>query len=287
MARFHREKGLSTWRKVALSTWGRPVSPTAYGVLDLDAEPALAYLAKLSLESGEKITLTHLVGKIAALTIADYPEVNGFVSHGRLFLRDTVDIFFHVAFFDDEIGKTGPREKRGRTAESKKANLAGTKVERADARSLVDISRQVRERTEALRARGDAETAVSARKMSGVPGPLVGIALRTVGYLNYDLGLDLSRLGVPNDGFGSCMVTNIGVFGLEMGFAPLVPMGRVPLILTLGAVRDAARVVGGKVVAGKSVSIGTAFDHRVMDGYHAGVMASRFRRIFEDPEGEL
>jgi pyruvate/2-oxoglutarate dehydrogenase complex dihydrolipoamide acyltransferase (E2) component len=287
MARFHREKGLSTWRKVALSTWGRPVSPTAYGILDLDAEPALAYLAKLSLESGEKITLTHLVGKIAALTIADYPEVNGFVSHGRLFLRDTVDIFFHVAFFDDEIGKTGPREKRGRTTESKKANLAGTKVERVDARSLVDIARQVRERTEALRGRGDAETAASARKMSGVPGPLVGIALRAAGYLNYDLGLDLSRLGVPNDGFGSCMVTNIGVFGLEVGFAPLVPMGRVPLILTLGSVRDAARVVDGKVVAGKSVSIGTAFDHRVMDGYHAGVMASGFRRIFEDPEGQL
>jgi pyruvate/2-oxoglutarate dehydrogenase complex dihydrolipoamide acyltransferase (E2) component len=52
-------------------------------------------------------------------------------------------------------------------------------------------------------------------------------------------------------------------------------------------VRDVARVEDGKVVARKSVSIGTAFDHRIMDGYHAGVMAKRFRQIFENPETEL
>jgi pyruvate/2-oxoglutarate dehydrogenase complex dihydrolipoamide acyltransferase (E2) component len=287
MARFHSEKGLSTWRKVALSTWGEPVNPTAYGVIDLDCEPALAYVAKLRETSGEKITLTHLVGKIIALTIAQHPEVNGFVSYGRLMLRDTVDIFFQVAFFDDEVGKTGPRESRNRSTESKKANLAGAKIREVDKKSVVDIARELREKAEAIRSRGDGDTVKSASMMSNVPGPVVGLALRAAAYLHYDLGFSLKRFGMPNDGFGSCMITNIGVFGLEVGFAPLLPVGRVPLILTLGAVRDVARVVDGKVVVAKSVSIGTAFDHRVMDGYHAGVMAKRFREIFEHPQREL
>jgi pyruvate/2-oxoglutarate dehydrogenase complex dihydrolipoamide acyltransferase (E2) component len=286
MSRFHAEKGLSTWRKVALSTWGEPLNPTAYGILELDCGPALAYVAKLREASGEKVTITHLVGKIIALAIAAHPEVNGFVSMGRLMLRETVDIFFQVAFFDDEVGKDGPREKL-RSTESKKANLAGAKIREVDKKSVVDIARELREKAEAIRSKGEAETVKSASTMSSVPGPVVGMALRVASYLHYDLGLDLRRFGMPNDGFGSCMITNIGVFGLEVGFAPLLPVGHVPLILTLGAVKDVAAVENGRVVAKKNVCIGTAFDHRVMDGYHAGVMAKRFRQIFESPEGQL
>jgi pyruvate/2-oxoglutarate dehydrogenase complex dihydrolipoamide acyltransferase (E2) component len=287
MSRFHAAKGLSTWRKVALSTWGEPLNPTAYGILDLDCGPALAYVAKLREASGEKITITHLVGKIIAMTIAAHPEVNGFVSMGRLMLRETVDIFFQVAFFDDEVGKEGPRDKRDRMTESKKANLAGAKIREVDKKSVVDIARELREKAEAIRRKGEADTIKSASTMSSVPGPFVGMALRAASYLHYDLGFDLRRFGMPSDGFGSCMITNIGVFGLEVGFAPLLPVGHVPLILTLGAVKDVAAVKDGTIVPKKSVCIGTAFDHRVMDGYHAGVMAKRFRQVFEDPSAHL
>jgi pyruvate dehydrogenase E2 component (dihydrolipoamide acetyltransferase) len=79
------------------------------------------------------------------------------------------------------------------------------------------------------------------------------------------------------------MVTNVGVFGIREGHAPLIPYARVPIILTLGAVRDAPAVADGKVTVRKVVTIGVAFDHRVMDGYHAGVMAKRFAEAFADP----
>ena len=59
------------------------------------------------------------------------------------------------------------------------------------------------------------------------------------------------------------------------------------MILTIGAVRDTPSVVGGAIAVRKHVSIGVVFDHRVMDGYHAGAMARHFRRLFEDPEREL
>jgi len=35
------------------------------------------------------------------------------------------------------------------------------------------------------------------------------------------------------------------------------------------------------------VKIGVAFDHRVMDGYHAGVMSRRFQEIFAEPDDAL
>jgi pyruvate/2-oxoglutarate dehydrogenase complex dihydrolipoamide acyltransferase (E2) component len=46
-------------------------------------------------------------------------------------------------------------------------------------------------------------------------------------------------------------------------------------------------VVGTEIVARKRVSLGVAFDHRVMDGYHAGVMSRRFKEVFADPDGAL
>jgi pyruvate/2-oxoglutarate dehydrogenase complex dihydrolipoamide acyltransferase (E2) component len=277
MAHFREQSKLPTWRKVALGTWSSPHDPTAYGTLELDCETALAYLDDLRQRSGEKVTLTHLVGKAAAMAIAEAPEVNGFVSRGRLVLRDTVDVFFQVAFFDG--AKPSSREKGARAD----ANLAGAKVRDVDKKSLVEIARALRERAEAIRQRGDAETARASKMMARLPGPLIGAAAKLGAYLSYDMGLDLRRFGIPYDAFGSCMITNVGVFGINVGHAPLLPFARVPIIMTLGSVHDAAAVVDGKVVVRKHVNIGVAFDHRVMDGYHAGVMAKRFEQVFADP----
>jgi pyruvate/2-oxoglutarate dehydrogenase complex dihydrolipoamide acyltransferase (E2) component len=82
-------------------------------------------------------------------------------------------------------------------------------------------------------------------------------------------------------------VTSVAGYGLSVGFAPLFPPGRVPIVLTVGEVRDRPAVVEGRLVAEPTLSIGASFDHRVMDGYHAGRMAKRFREVLADPEHEL
>jgi pyruvate/2-oxoglutarate dehydrogenase complex dihydrolipoamide acyltransferase (E2) component len=270
-----------------MSAWGPPRDPTAYGTLDIDCEAALLYAERLRDQSGEKVTLSHIVGKAIATCIAARPEVNGFVSHGTLYVRDTVDIFYQVAFFDDDVGREGGRRKVDGEAGSRDANLAGAKIRDCDKKSVVAIARELRQRAEAIRARGEAETADSANLMAKIPAPLVGLAVRAGAYLSYDLGLDLRRFGIPLDAFGSAMVTNIGVFGLTHGQAPLLPFARVPLVVTLGAVREVAAVVRGQVVPRRSMAVGVAFDHRVMDGYHAGKMARRFRAMMEEPDRHL
>jgi pyruvate dehydrogenase E2 component (dihydrolipoamide acetyltransferase) len=274
---FHRARNLPSWRKVALGTWRPPRNPTAYGSLDLDCERAVAFIQALRARTGERITLTHLVGKAAALAIAAVPEVNGFASFGRLMLRDTIDIFFQVAFFE---GSQSHRDAKPHAD----ANLAGAKVRDADKKSVVEIARELREKSEALRSRGVAPTATVARTLKRLPGPLGSIAMRAAELLTYDAGMDLTPLGIPEDPFGTCMVTNVGVFGIREGHAPLISYARSPLLLTLGELREAPAASHGQLVVRKQVTIGVAFDHRVMDGYHAGVLSRRFTEAFADPE---
>jgi pyruvate dehydrogenase E2 component (dihydrolipoamide acetyltransferase) len=83
------------------------------------------------------------------------------------------------------------------------------------------------------------------------------------------------------------MITNVAGFGLTVGQAPLFPPSRTPIILTIGAVRDAPAVVDGEIRIRPILTIGASFDHRVLDGYQAGRMAKRFREVLEDPKKEL
>jgi len=283
MSVFHERRSLPTWRKVALSAWGAPRSPTAYGMLDIDCEPSLAYIERLRETSGEKVTLTHVLGRAVAIALAEHPEVNGFVSGGRLMLRDTVDLFFQVVYFDDDEAPDAPAMGK-RKKEKKGANLAGVKVRGADRKSTVDIARELRESATKIRARGDAETARGSAMLAKLPGPLVGLATRAGAALSYDLGMNLSRFGIPYDAFGSCMITNVGVFGVTVAWAPLIEMSRVPVVLTLGAVREVPVVRNGAVVVGRVATVGVAFDHRVMDGYHAGKMAHTVQEAMASPE---
>jgi pyruvate dehydrogenase E2 component (dihydrolipoamide acetyltransferase) len=284
MSRFRAATHLPAWRKLALGTWGAPKNPAAYGVLDLDCENALAWAARAREATGEKITLTHIVGKAIAIAIASAPETNGFASLGRLMLRDRVDIFFQVAFFDRDAAHPRGTERAPTRTD---ANLAGAKVDAADKKTVVAIARELRERSQAIRTQSHDATVRATQLVGKLPGPLTSMAAHVGAFLSFDLGIDLSKVGIPFDPFGSCMVTNVGVFGIEGAWAPLVPYSRTPLCITLGAVHEVPAVVEGRIVARRHVSIGVAFDHRVLDGYHAGVMARQFQAVFERPEAEL
>lgn len=268
MSNFRPLEKVSTWRSVAVHAWQRPSDPTVYGVLDLDASPALAYVEKLRRDTGEHVTLTHLIGKAVAMAIASRPEINAIVRRGRIWVRDTVDVFFQIAFEGGE-------------------DLAGAKVASADGKSVVELAAELRRRAERVRLHKDDPTQQSSSMMSRMPPWLARRAMRLGETLTYDWGLDLSRFGVPRDAFGSCMVTNVGGFGLEMGWAPLLPFSRVPLLLTVGEVHEAPCVQNGQLVVGRRIKIGATFDHRLLDGFQAGALAKRFRAVFERPEATL
>ena len=258
----------SSWRKLALSTWSRPHDPSVYGWLQLDVSRALAYLARVEQTTAVKVTLTHLIGKALALALARHPDANVRIARGRIVARDSVDIFFQVAY---EQG----------------ANLSGATLRAVDHKSLAQIASELRERADAIRAHGPHDLARSDRRLSRIPASLRGLALRLVEAAVYDWGLRASWFGLPEEAFGSAMVTNVGVFGLPQGFAPLVPFSRAPIVLTVGSVHDAVVADGGAAVVRPVVVVGVTLDHRVLDGWLAGRLATAFREVMLDPERAL
>jgi pyruvate/2-oxoglutarate dehydrogenase complex dihydrolipoamide acyltransferase (E2) component len=252
------------WRRVAVHAWRPPQDPSVYAVLEIPMQGALAYLERLRLETGVRVTITHLVARALALAIRQYPGLNGVVARGRILLRDTVDIFLQVA---TDGG----------------ADLSGIKIARADEKSVLEIAREAEGRVTRLRERRDRQVERTKSVLDRIPLPLLGPFLRTISYLIYDLDLDLSRLGIVKDEFGSAMVTNVGTFGLAQAHAPLVPFSRTPVVVLVGEVQDKPVAEAGRVVIRPVMTLGVTFDHRFMDGSQGGAMAQVFRSYLEDP----
>jgi pyruvate/2-oxoglutarate dehydrogenase complex dihydrolipoamide acyltransferase (E2) component len=256
---------LRGWRRVAAQAWRPPDDPSVYALVDLPMRSALAYLERCREETGVRVTVSHLVARGLALAIHEFPQLNGIVSRGRIMLRDTVDIFLQVA---TEGGK----------------DLSGIKICRCDEKSAVEIAREAEVRVARLRQRQDRQVERTKSVLDRIPVPILGRMMRTISYLIYDRDLDLSRLGIVKDEFGSAMVSNIGVFGLQVAFAPLVPFSRTPVVVLVGEVQDRAVAEAGRVVVRPMMTLGATFDHRFMDGYQGGRMAQILRAYLEDPE---
>ena len=260
---------LSSWRKVAIGTWRTAGDPSVYGMQDLDATAALAYVERLRKESGLRITLSHFVGRAVAETFKRHPQINCILRWGRLYPRKSVDVFFQVA--TDMQGE----------------DLSGMTVRQADTKSVPEIAREMEERVRKIKERKDK----SFDKMKGIfkllPGWLSSVLLNASGFLMYGLNLWSPLLGTPRDPFGSVMVTNIGSLGLDTAFAPLVPYSRVPILIAVGAVREAVVARSGQAVIIPQIRLCVTFDHRIIDGVQASHMSKTISRIFADPDKEL
>jgi chloramphenicol O-acetyltransferase len=260
---------ISSWRKVAIGTWRSAGDPSVYGILELDAQPALVYLEKLKELTGQRVTLTHFVGKAVAQTLAKHPEINCILRLGKLYPRKAVDIFFQVA--SDTSGK----------------DLSGTTIRNANHKSIVEIAQEMQERIHQIREKGDPNFRKMKNTMGIVPGLLVSPLMSLIGFIMYTLNLWSPLFGSPKDPFGSVMITNVGSLGLDTAFAPLVPYSRVPLLLAVGAVKEKPVVKRGQVEVGQVIQICATFDHRIIDGMHASKMVRSLQKIFANPEQEL
>jgi pyruvate dehydrogenase E2 component (dihydrolipoamide acetyltransferase) len=237
--------------------------------MEIDFTNGQNFLNRVNKTSKAKITVTHLVAKAAAMTLRHFPDINGLIRWRRIYLRDTVDIFIQVAV-------PGEREE--------KADLSGAKVDACDTKTLEGIATELREKSQAIRRRQDPQFVGTLSFLDRIPSFLLPWLIKLMGFLIHDLGFHSKRLGLPEDPFGSAMVTSMGSLGIQAAYAPLVPMSRTPLIVCVGEVRQKPWVVEGQVVARPILDLGVTFDHRFMDGLTASLMAKYFSRILEDPE---
>lgn len=260
----------STWRRIAIGTWRTAADPSTYGLLELRADAALAYIDRLSKQTNEHITLTHFMVKAIAVTLRRHPELNSVLRFGKIYQRKAVSIFLQVA-----------RDAAGH-------DLSGTLVRDADQKSILEIAREMQANVHAIREVGDAKVyKIKHHLLAFLPAWAIAWVLRFGAFVTYRLNVWFPFMGLPRDAFGSAMLTNIGSLGLGIAFAPLVPYSQCPAVLALSAVEERPVVDNGQLGVGKIVWLCATIDHRVIDGIHAAKMAKTLKALLANPEGEL
>jgi hypothetical protein len=252
------------WRKLAGSSWGRPLDPQFYGDLELDAGPLLNYADQARHATGVHLTMTHLAGRAVAHGLTAVPDLRVRLARGRAYARESVDVFFIVTAANGQ-------------------ELTGIKVCAADRKSAVEIAEEMTRRRAAIQAGNDQDLGRGKDLLTRLPPSLLRVALRVGAWLTSDLNLDLSRMGMPRQAFGGAMVTSVGMWGVSHAYSPLAHYYRVPLLILVGAVRKTPVAVGDEVVIRPMLTLTATFDHRYVDGFHAAQFADAVRSYCQDP----
>lgn len=262
----------SSFRRIAAAAWGDMYQATIYGQMKVRVEPIEAHFASVREQTGQKLTLTHAVARAVAIVLRRHPDINAIVRRSSLQLREDVDVFLQVVIPSTDPERIGKRD------------LSGLVLRKADTMDMEAMARTIAESAQRIRTSGDKEFERTKSQANTLPGWMLSLGLRFIGWLQYTWNVDTSFLGAPRDPFGSCMVTSVGMFGARVGFAPFFPLARCPLVLCIGAIGEEPVVEDGKVAIGRVVNIQATMDHRVIDGYHAALLGNEIRELLEKPE---
>jgi pyruvate/2-oxoglutarate dehydrogenase complex dihydrolipoamide acyltransferase (E2) component len=263
-----KKKDVSSFRKIALGTWQTTYDPSVYGTLELRMDDAMRYITDFREKTGRKLTVSHLMAKAAAMVLAECPDANAIVRWNRVYLRKRIGIFFQVVMTDEGKGKE---------------DLSGATLYDVERKSLAEIHDEFHDKVAMVRARKDPALEKTRKTFLGIPYFLLNRFMKMLSFLSFTLNLNLKRFGVPQDPFGSMMITNIGTLGLDTAYVPLVPYSRVPILLATGVVKEKAIVVDGRVEVGRVMAVNATFDHRLIDGFHAATMSRVLRQWIENP----
>ena len=264
-----KKTNLSSFRKIAIGTWKTAYDPSVYGSLTLPMDRAMTYLEAFREKTGRKLTLSHMMASAVAAVLEDMPDANAILRWNRIYLRETIGVFFQVALKDPKTGEI---------------DLSGATVKHANQKTLLEVYDDFASTVAKVRNGKDKELEGTRSTFKKMPYFLLNRLINTIGFLSYTLNLDLRFLGIPQDPFGSVMVTNVGSLGLEEAYVPLVPYSRVPLLLAMGSVCKTPVVVDDEIVIAQTMRVFATFDHRILDGSHAAKMAKTLTQWFADPE---
>lgn len=265
MGSYRKADRLGSFRRFALAFWDAPRDGTIYGSFYLDATNMLALARKVEAEHGVKITPGHVVGKAMALGLRAAPQMNSKIIWGTVYQKDTVDVYFQV----DVDGK----------------DLSGVLIERADEKNLVEIAKELKEKARDVREGKDKQYEKTQKGLlSWFPPFVLRKLLGFLTFLEFNFGIALTFIpGVKRDAFGTAMVTNVGMMGIDVAYAPLVPVTRVGFIGLVGKIEDRPWVVDGKIEV-RPILVGSAtFDHRLGDGAQIGTLVRTAKQFIENP----
>ncbi|MCF7808452.1 MAG: 2-oxo acid dehydrogenase subunit E2 [Candidatus Marinimicrobia bacterium] len=259
------KNGNSPWRTVSTAVYGAPTEGKIYGTTEIDVTDAWEMI-KLNRAEGRRITMTHMVTAAIGRSMGwDIPEMNAFVKRGNVVLRD--EVIVTVA-----VNMHGGQE------------MSSIKIHDAHKKTVFEIAEEIRNRAAKAREGTSNKTMKNKNLLSLLPWPFRRPAFLLIRFLTNTLGLQIKSLGLGHNAFGSIILSNIGSHGLDVGLGALMPGSKLPAVLIMGKEEDKPKVVDGEIVIRKVLSLSGTFDHRIVDGYHGGMLAHHIKRYLEKPE---
>jgi hypothetical protein len=228
----------------------------------------LDWLEAYNLSHATHATVFHVLLYACGQALHARPELNRFVSSGRLYQRRGVQVSFVVKReMSDAGGETtvkvemSPDEPFPAFVERMTAEISGA---RGPDRAV------------------DKEAALVVR----LPGPalrlLVAVA-RTLDAWNL-----YPRFMTAHDPmYASLFLANLGSAGISDAYHHLYEYGTVSVFGAMSAVRPTPFVEGDRVVVGQGLSVRWTFDERIHDAFYAAHSLAIAQRVLEDPLGYL
>ncbi len=73
----------------------------------------MRYLADFRARTGRKLTVSHMMAKVAAMVLKEVPDANAVLRWNRIYLHKRIGIFFQVVMTDEEGRRQPSRPPRG------------------------------------------------------------------------------------------------------------------------------------------------------------------------------
>lgn len=241
-----------------------------YTRFTVDMEKALAMFRAPPPGLEGKLTLTHLFLRAGVKTLAEFPDLNRYISGRRLYQRDGIWFSFSA----------------------KKAFRVDAPVVVIKVRFDPDESLQAMvERVTAKLAEGRSDKASVADKetkaLLSLPRGLIRATVGLQGVLDY-LNLLPAKFVEHDIFYASAFIANLGSIGLDAAYHHLYEYGNIPLFLTVGKVQPMAVYdEEGNVVMRPMAEAKATVDDRVADGFYGAKALARLKHYMEHPEEML
>ena len=230
----------------------------------VNVEQLLAYLEKARVKFNAN--MTHCLVAACAVSMAENPTMNQFVSGRRLYKRRGVYLTFSMK-----------REKL-----NKEAKLSAVKMKMDEGETFRDlcdrINGQIKVERSDKKTYADKELGLFAL----IPRAILEAAVRMFFKLDYYNLLPKSF--IENDGmFTSIFIANLGSLKMRAGFHHLFEWGNCPAFMMVGRIEEKPVVVDGEVKVQKQLHIRWTYDERIDDGLTASYGMATINRILENP----
>jgi hypothetical protein len=225
---------------------------------------ALDWMKAYNRAHAERATLFYLFTYACGQALHARPELNRFVSGGRLYQRRGVQIAFLVKreLSDEGVGTTV------------KVEILREEPFPAFVARINRIIEEARGPDRAV----DRETALVMK----LPGPMIR-GLVAVARLLDAWNLYPRFMTVNDPMYASLFLANLGSAGISDAYHHLYEYGTVSIFGTMSALRRMPFVEGDQVVVSEGLAIRWTFDERIHDAFYAARSLQIVKRILEHP----